>query len=113
MLAGDILRLESADPAVTAEMQLACDGTRFVVFAGRTASSEQIAPRPLRLTGLDPAARYRVELINRDDAVRLSRGSPALKSGPLDLSGAALMSHGLNLPWSFPETIWVLEGRRL
>ena len=30
------LRLEVADPAVTAELQLAANGERFVVFAGRT-----------------------------------------------------------------------------
>ncbi len=67
----------------------------------------------MRLTGLDPAARYRVSLRNRDAAPALSRGPVALKRAPLELSGAALMNRGLALPWSFPETIWVLEGMRL
>jgi alpha-galactosidase len=109
----DILRLDSPDPAVMAEQQMAADGTRFVVFAGKAATSRQIVPRPLRLTGLDPAAHYRVELINRDTAPGLSRAMPALKAGPLVLPGAALLNQGLNLPWSFPETIWVIEGQRL
>jgi alpha-galactosidase len=113
LMTADILRLDHADPAVIAEEQLARDGARFVVFAGRAAASAQIAPRPLRLTGLDPAARYRVSLRNREDAPALSRGPVALKRAPLELSGAALMNHGLALPWSFPETIWVLEGMRL
>ena len=112
MSRADILRLESADASVLAEQQLSEDGERFVVFAGKTASSAQIAPRPLRLTGLAPTARYRVELINRSDAPRLSRGAPALKAGPMIVSGAYLMAHGLTLPWSFPETMWVVEGRR-
>ncbi len=113
MMRADILRLDSADPAVIAEQQLASDSSRFVCFAGKAATSAQISPRPLRLTGLDPAASYRVALINRATAPGLSRGNPALKQGPLDLSGAYLMGHGITLPWHFPETIWVLEGTRL
>ena len=109
----DILRLASADPAVIAEQQLARDGSRFVVFAGKAGTTAQIAPRPLRLTGLDPKARYRVALRNRDAASHLSRSPLALKDGPVTLSGAALMQAGLCLPWSFPETMWVLEGQRL
>jgi len=113
MAGADILRLDSADPAVLAEQQLAASGDQFVVFAGKAEVSGQIVPRPLRITGLAPAAQYEVELINRADAHGLSRGNPALKSGPLRLSGQYLMNHGLTLPWSFPERMWVIEGRRL
>ena len=110
MFSADILRLDSADPAVIAEMQMAEGGDRFVVFAGRTAASSQIAPRPLRLTRLTPDTMYRLELINRNDAPAPSRGDPALKSAPMVASGAYLMNHGLTLPWSFPATMWVVEG---
>jgi alpha-galactosidase len=113
MQEADILRLDHADPAVVAELQLAQDGHRFVVFAGQRDTSAQILPRPLRLTGLEPLARYEIELINRGDTPALSRGTPALKSAPLILSGAYLMGSGLTLPWSFPQTIRVIEGRRL
>ncbi len=113
MIAADILRLDSADEAIIAEQQQARDGSRFAVFAGTARTSRQIAPRPLRLTRLDPAATYRVSLANREDASRLSRGPTALKDGPLELSGQYLMSQGLTLPWSFPETMWVVEGQKL
>ncbi|QUS37253.1 alpha-galactosidase (plasmid) [Falsirhodobacter algicola] len=113
MRRADILRLESADPAVIAEQQLSEDGARFVVFAGRAESSEQILPRPLRLAQLDPEARYRITLRNRADAVGLSRGAPALKTGDLILTGQYLMGQGINLPWSFPLTMWVCEGEKL
>ncbi|MEJ6396979.1 alpha-galactosidase [Yoonia sp. 208BN28-4] len=113
MMTADILRLDSADPAVIAEQQLARDKDRFVVFAGKAATSDQIAPRPLRLTALDPAATYRISLINRETAPGLSRGKPALKTQGMDVSGAYLMRHGVTLPWSFPERMWVLEGHRL
>jgi alpha-galactosidase len=109
----DILRLEAMDPAVIAEQQSDRDASRFVVFAGKIAASRQIAPRPLRLTRLDPAAHYEIALVNRDAAVGLSRAQLALKDGPVTLSGAALMSSGLRLPWSFPNSLWVIEGKRL
>ncbi len=113
MQTADILRLDSADPAVLAEQQLARDKDRFVVFAGKAATSAQIAPRPLRLTGLDPAATYRINLINRNTLHRLSRGTTTLKTDALELSGAYLMRQGVTLPWSFPERMWVLEGAKL
>ncbi len=109
----DILRLDSADPAVVAEMQLARDGGRFVLFAGQAEASAQILSRPLRLTGLDPAAVYRVGLRNPEDAPPQSRGPVALKAGPLMLTGRYLMSRGLTLPLAWPATMWVVEGRRL
>ncbi len=113
MSKADILRLDSADPSVIAEQQLAEDRSRFVVFAGKADTSAQIAPRPLRLTRLEPHARYRVTLMNRISAPVLSRGAPILKETPIEVSGTYLMSHGLTLPWSFPETMWVIEGEKL
>jgi alpha-galactosidase len=113
MQTADILRLDSADPAVIAEQQHSRDGKRFVVFAGKAATSAQIAPRPLRLTALEPNAMYRVHLANRDTTPGLSRGSPALKSAALELSGSYLMRNGITLPWSFPERMWVVEGELL
>jgi alpha-galactosidase len=113
MMAGTILRLDAADPAVTAEMQVAADGGRFVVFAGQAAASVQILPRPLCLTGLAPAARYRVVLKNPEDAAKHSRGPVALRDGALTLTGAALMQQGIMLPVAWPATMWVVEGVRL
>ncbi len=113
MYRADILRLDSLDQAAIAEQQLAEDGSRFVAFIGKAGTSAQIAPRPLRLTRLDPTARYRVDLINRDAAPKLSRGEPSLKAGPMEVSGSYLLHHGLTLPWSLPETMWVIEGQKL
>ena len=113
MQTADILLLDSADPAVLAEQQLSRDHARFVVFAGKAATSAQIAPRPLRLTGLQPDAMYRINLANRNSLHRLSRGTTALKTDALELSGAYLMHHGVTLPWSFPDRMWVLEGEQL
>ncbi|MDP3195838.1 alpha-galactosidase [Tabrizicola sp.] len=113
MMAGRVLRLDSDDPAVTAELQLAAGGDRFVVFAGQAETSRQSLPRPLRLTGLEPEARYMVSLLNTEDAPRQSRGPNALKSGPLTLTGRMLMTKGILLPVAWPATMWVVEGRKL
>ena len=112
-MAGTILRLDSDDPAVTAELQLASGGERFVVFAGQASTSRQILPRPLRLAGLDPEALYAVTLLNPEDAPRQSRGPNALKSTPLTLTGRMLMTRGILLPVAWPATMWVVEGRKL
>ncbi|MGA0300522.1 MAG: alpha-galactosidase [Paracoccaceae bacterium] len=113
MAKADILRLDSADPAVIAEQQLSECETEFVVFAGQVQTSSQILPRPLPLTRLDPDARYRIELVNAEELPKLSRGGQGIKTGPLELSGAYLMAQGLNLPWRFPETMWVVKGTKL
>lgn len=111
-MAGCLLRLDSDDPAVTAEMQVSADGDRFVVFAGQAETSRQILPRPLRLAGLEPEARYQVSLLNPEDAPRQSRGPAALKTTPLTLTGRALMTRGILLPVAWPATMWVVEGRK-
>ncbi len=108
----DILRLESIDPSVIAEQQVAQDGSQFVAFIGKADTSAQIAPRPLPLTGLDPNAMYKIRLINRINIHHLSRGTPALKDHDITVSGAWLMSQGVTLPWSFPCSMWVLQGER-
>ncbi|KEJ88943.1 alpha-galactosidase [Sulfitobacter donghicola] len=113
MRTADILRLDSADKAVIAEQQLALVGDRFVVFAAKVATSKQISPRPLRLTGLEADATYQIALRNRGDIDGMSRGNTALKTKNLKLSGTYLMHHGITLPCSFPERMWVIEGTRI
>ena len=113
LMEANILRLDVDDKAIIAEQQLAEDGERFVVFAGMLESSKQILPRPLCLTSLERNAYYEVTLKNKDSAPKLSRGSPFLKHQTLKLSGAYLMQQGLNLPWQFPQNIWVIEGKKL
>ena len=110
MQIADIFRLDTSDPAVIAEQQMEQEGRQFVVFAGKAETSAQISPRPLRLTRLSKDRNYRIDLVNRADAPALSRGDLAIKSDQLTLSGAYLMNHGLTLPWSFPETMWVVKG---
>lgn len=113
MMKADILRLDTLDEAVVAEQHMSADQNRFVAFIGKRATSKQILPRPVALANLDPTALYKIELINKEDIVGLSRGSNAMKTGAIELSGAYLLNNGINLPWSFPNSIWVIEGSRI
>jgi len=113
MMGGAIHRIDSADPAVIAEMQIAADGARFVVFAGQAETSAQTLPRPLQLAGLEPSAFYEVALLNPEDAPPQSRGDVALRKGPLRLTGRALMEQGILLPVGWPATMWMVDGTRL
>ena len=114
LLAGDIARLDSHDPDVCAEMVVAPGGGKFVVMAGQLGASRKILPRPLCLVGLDPEGMYRVALRDAGENAALSRNvGMALKTGPMVVSGQALMARGVTLPTTWPATMWVLEGARL
>jgi len=112
-IGGTTIPLDSDDPAITPEIQIAPDGAQFVLFHGRAATSAQSLPRAQRLAGLDPEARYRLTLVNPEGRPPQSRGNPALLDGPVILTGASLMETGITLPWSWPATMWVVEGERL
>jgi len=110
MMLADILRLDSNDTAVLAELHLSQDEQQFAMFANKIDSSNQIAPRPLRLAGLVPDRKYNITLVNREELHHLSRGEPAIKFDDATLSGQYLMQHGITLPWSFPNQTWVIKG---
>ncbi|MEJ8472900.1 alpha-galactosidase [Roseibium algae] len=113
MMHADILRLDTNDEAEIAELHRSENGDRCVIFSALLTPSDQILPKALRLTGLDPDANYRISLLNRLDAPSLSRGNCSLLHEDITLPGQVLMHHGLHLPWRFPESIWVVEVTRL
>ena len=75
-----------------AEMQLAADGSRMVVFAAQIDAPVALQPPLLRLTGLDPQARYRLTML--EHPVGHHSSSVALSQGAVTLNGAALMAQG-------------------
>ncbi len=112
---GRLFRLESSDPDVIAEMHVAKDGAEFVLFSGQMQPSSQQIARPLRLSGLDPDATYKINLENQVEIVEnFNRGprNPLVGGKPLMMTGTALMNLGLQLPNSFPDTIWTVIGTR-
>ena len=81
-----------------------------MAFIGSAETSAWSCPTPVQLTGLNPDAMYDVTLVNRDEKTAASRGTNALDTGTLRLSGGFLMAHGVDLPNQFPDRMWVLEG---
>lgn len=115
LLAGNLYRLDSMDSALIAEMTVAKQGERFVVFAGQMQAPARNALRTLRLTGLEPQARYRIRSAQPDTlhtkATR-SWDSRLRSTEGLVLSGQALMQAGLSLPLAYPAHMFVLEGEK-
>ena len=109
----DIMRLTSADPAITAEVQVSPQKDKFVAFVGMAKTSSWSCPSPIRLTGLISDAMYEICLVNHDEKTNASRGSNGFDDGPQRLSGQFLMSHGVMLPSQFPDRMWVLQGKIL
>ena len=116
LCAGRLFRLDAADRAIMAEMTLAADGERFVLFVGRLEASAQSSVRPLRLLGLDPQATYRLSQAHAVGPDR-ERQQPGAKPAPtiegMRLSGSALMEAGIVLPMGAPESMQVVEGVRI
>ena len=108
-------RLESAGPESLSQMIVSKSQDRFFVFAGTIDVPGDETTAPLRLTGLEPDARYRVKLVNADEiesAATRFYNNPLAKPDGLVLSGSALMQSGLVPPFPFPDTIWLFEGTR-
>jgi len=112
LLAGGAFHLLDLDePNAFGEVIVA--GGRFVAFLSFVEAPARASTRPVRLAGLDAAARYRVRLANPEAVdARLSRrfSSPLLAPDGLLLSGAALCRAGIVLPIHAPGTVFVLEG---
>lgn len=106
---GQLTRLDSDDPNVSAEMHHKDDS--FLVFVAQLEPSAHQLTRPLRLANLKPEAQYHVILENPEAApVTMNREYTNPIAEGVVLTGAALMSQGITLPQAFPDTIWVLTG---
>lgn len=109
---GTLSRLSHPDPGVTG-MMVTHEG-RTLVLAAQTAFSPVFDAAPLRLAGLEPQARYRVTLPEPwpPKARRYLANAEAWREG-ITLSGTTLMTQGLALPLTHPETAWLIALERL
>jgi alpha-galactosidase len=93
---GRVLRLEHPDPGLAAFVVV--DGGALVSVAQLETSVHALAA-PLRLSGLDVRASYRLTLLNPTrHPERSMKQAPAYQHEPLTVSGAHLMHAGLTLP---------------
>ena len=110
--AGALHRLAHPDPNVTGMMVTHAD--KALALVAQTAFSPVFDAAPLRLAGLEPEARYRVTLPEpwAPKARHYLANPDAWREG-LVLSGTALMTQGLALPLTHPETAWLVALERL
>lgn len=105
-------RLEHPDPGIFA--QLVTNGAKALALVAQTTFSTDFDAAPIRLKGLDDDAFYRVTLPEPWPAkARHYLANPESWRTGLNLSGAALMHHGLALPLTHPETAWIIALERL
>lgn len=110
--AGDLHHLAHPDPGVTGMMVNHED--KALALVAQTAFSPVFDAAPVRLAGLDPQARYRVTLPEPwSPRARHYLGDPDAWRAGLVLSGAALMTHGLALPLTHPETAWLIALEKI
>lgn len=113
---GQLHRLNTYDEAILAEMTVAADQSRFVVFIGQVAVPKQNSTRLLRLSGLAPEAHYRIRLAEPCSTLpKLTRlwASPLARNETITLAGHTLMQAGISYPLAFPAHMTVLEAERV
>lgn len=109
---GALHRLAHPDPNVTA-MIVTHEG-KALALAAQTVFSPVFDAAPLRLAGLAPEARYRVTLPEPwPPRAQHYLAAPERWREGLTLSGNALMTYGLALPLTHPETAWLIALERL
>lgn len=109
---GKLHRLDHPDPNVTA-MMVTHEGKALALVA-QTAFSPVFDAAPVRLAGLEPETRYRVSLPEPwPPKARHYLANPDAWRDGFILSGTALMTHGLALPLTHPETAWLIALERL
>jgi len=110
--AGDLHRLAHPDPHVTA-MMVTHEG-RALALAAQTAFAPVFDAAPVRLAGLDPDARYGVTLPEPwPPKARRHLAEPDRWRTGITLSGTALMTQGLALPLTHPETAWLIALEKI
>ncbi|MFM2042430.1 MAG: hypothetical protein RLY86_1006 [Pseudomonadota bacterium] len=108
---GELHRLDTP-AAENAFAIIAPDGGEALVSHTRIREPGTYLPGRLRLSGLDPAARYRVTLVWPGVLKTLSPVVADLRHG-LVADGALLMQAGLQLPRTWPQTAMILHLVRL
>jgi alpha-galactosidase len=103
---GELVRADHPDPAAYVHGVVARDRRAGLFAYVQLTTSARAVPAPMRLPGLDPERRYRVEVL--DPAGPPMTNRPAGRP-PRRLTGRALAEVGLRPPLLAPEDAWLIE----
>ncbi len=101
---GDVVRLDSPDPAGHGHGVVAADAAEALFCWAQLTSSTRALPPRLRLDGLDPDRTYRVTHLAAPGEVLGLAAPPPWMRAPVDVSGRFLTTVGLQLPVLHPES---------
>ena len=109
---GAYWRLDHPDEGVFAQMVVG--DNRALAMAAQTRFAPEFDVAPLRLAGLDPEAHYRVTLpLPWPGKAFVYLANKREWRDGITLSGRALMTQGLALPLTHPETAWLIALEKL
>ncbi len=112
---GVLVRSDHPDPAVFVTGMVAADRSAAYFVVALVASTATESPTPVALAGLEPERRYRLRSVTPAESVRhpVDRGTSWLDGDGVDVVGRVLMTSGVQLPATPPETAYVLEVRSI
>ena len=101
---GDVVRFDT-EPAYCAHGVYAADRSEALVSFAQLATAPSLTPPPLRVPGLDPDGRYRVEHVALpDERWGMALTQPAWLTDGVELTGSQLAAHGIRPPVMHPES---------
>ncbi len=107
---GDVVRLDHADAAIVAHGVVATDRSEALFAVAKLDSATTTVGHPVRLAGLDPDRRYRIEVIDDlGSCPRAGRTRPAWLDEPVVATGRQLVELGLQPPVMHPESVLLVH----
>ena len=111
---GRTVRIDHPDRSALAHGVVAHDGGEALYAYAQLTAPDRTAPAPLRLVGLDPDRRYRVERLLLPGANWApGKHEPSWYADGLEASGAVLAELGVPLGIHVPEQATLVHARAL
>lgn len=110
---GELVRLDHPDGSLSLNGVVAAEGSAGLFSFVSLSRAPVASPGRIRLPGLLPSARYRVEPLLVGGLPHGADTAPWWELGPVELSGAVLGSVGLVMPALRPEQAVLLRAERV
>ncbi len=109
---GDVVRFDT-EPCFCAHGVYAADRSEALVSFAQLATAPSLTPPVLRLPGLDPDGRYRVEHVALpEERWGMALTQPAWLTDGVELTGRQLAAHGIRPPVMHPESAVLISLTR-
>jgi len=110
---GDVVRFDT-EPTYCAHGVYSADRSEGLVSFAQLATAASLTPPALRLPGLDPNGRYRIEHVALpDERWGTAPTQPTWLTEGIELTGRQLAAHGIRPPVMLPESAVLLSLHRL